>query len=153
VAARKETTLEQRARARLASSYTADSARQAMDLVYRHGGSTSARQPPRRVPARPAHRRLDRHPGTRVVPDRRPASISASTPAHACADSQATKFAGTRRLRVAARGCSSRDEVLRVDQAQIVEQRFLAKVPGTQSDIAVRTNVSEFGIVDAERGP
>jgi indole-3-acetate monooxygenase len=41
VAAGKETTLEQRARARLAASYTADSARQAMDLVYRHGGSTS----------------------------------------------------------------------------------------------------------------
>jgi indole-3-acetate monooxygenase len=37
----KGTTLEQRARARLASSYTAESARQAMDLVYRHGGSTS----------------------------------------------------------------------------------------------------------------
>ena len=41
VAAGKETTLEQRARARLAASYTADSARQAMDLVYHHGGSTS----------------------------------------------------------------------------------------------------------------
>jgi indole-3-acetate monooxygenase len=41
IAAGKETTLEQRARARLASSYTADSARQAMDLVYHHGGSTS----------------------------------------------------------------------------------------------------------------
>src|SRR5262249_22795965 len=36
-----ETTLEQRARCRLAASYTADSAREAMDLVYRHGGSTS----------------------------------------------------------------------------------------------------------------
>lgn len=35
------TTLEQRARCRLASTYAADSARQAMDLVYRHGGSTS----------------------------------------------------------------------------------------------------------------
>ena len=35
------TTLEQRARCRLASVYAADSARQAMDLVYRHGGSTS----------------------------------------------------------------------------------------------------------------
>jgi hypothetical protein len=34
-------TLEQRARCRLASSYTADSAREAMDLAYRHGGSTS----------------------------------------------------------------------------------------------------------------
>ena len=41
VAAGKETTLEQRARCRLASTYAADSARQAMDLVYRHGGSTS----------------------------------------------------------------------------------------------------------------
>jgi indole-3-acetate monooxygenase len=41
VAAGNETTLEQRARARLAASYTADSARQAMDLVYHHGGSTS----------------------------------------------------------------------------------------------------------------
>ena len=33
--------LEQRARCRLASTYAAESARQAMDLVYRHGGSTS----------------------------------------------------------------------------------------------------------------
>ena len=41
VAAGKETTLEQRARCRLASTYAADSAREAMDLVYRHGGSTS----------------------------------------------------------------------------------------------------------------
>jgi alkylation response protein AidB-like acyl-CoA dehydrogenase len=36
-----ETTLEQRARCRLASTYAADSAREALDLVYRHGGSTS----------------------------------------------------------------------------------------------------------------
>ncbi|WP_428541160.1 acyl-CoA dehydrogenase family protein [Rhodopila sp.] len=36
-----QTTLEQRARCRLASTYAADSAREAMDLVYRHGGSTS----------------------------------------------------------------------------------------------------------------
>ena len=36
-----ETTIEQRARCRLASTYAADSAREAMDLVYRHGGSTS----------------------------------------------------------------------------------------------------------------
>ena len=41
VAAGKATTLEQRARCRLASTYAADSARGAMDLVYRHGGSTS----------------------------------------------------------------------------------------------------------------
>ena len=41
VAAGKETTLEQRSRCRLASTYAADSAREAMDLVYRHGGSTS----------------------------------------------------------------------------------------------------------------
>ena len=41
IAAGKETTLEQRARCRLASTYAADSAREAMDLVYRHGGSTS----------------------------------------------------------------------------------------------------------------
>ena len=41
VAAGKETTLEQRARCRLASTYAADCAREAMDLVYRHGGSTS----------------------------------------------------------------------------------------------------------------
>ena len=37
----KETTLEQRARCRLASTYAADCAREAMDLVYRWGGSTS----------------------------------------------------------------------------------------------------------------
>ena len=36
-----ETTLEQRARCRLASTNAADCARQAMDLVYRWGGSTS----------------------------------------------------------------------------------------------------------------
>ncbi len=44
VATGRETTLEQRARCRLASVYAADSARQAMDLVYRHGGSTSFRR-------------------------------------------------------------------------------------------------------------
>jgi indole-3-acetate monooxygenase len=41
VAAGKETTLEQRARCRLASTHAADCARQAMDLMYRQGGSTS----------------------------------------------------------------------------------------------------------------
>ncbi len=41
MAAGGETTLEQRARCRLASTHAADSAREAMDLVYRHGGSTS----------------------------------------------------------------------------------------------------------------
>jgi alkylation response protein AidB-like acyl-CoA dehydrogenase len=41
IASGAETTLEQRARCRLASTYAADSAREAMDLVYRHGGSTS----------------------------------------------------------------------------------------------------------------
>src|SRR5712691_6108519 len=44
VAAGGETTLEQRARCRLASAYAADSAREAMDLMYRHGGSTSYRR-------------------------------------------------------------------------------------------------------------
>ncbi len=44
VASGEETTLEQRARCRLASTYAADSAREAMDLVYRHGGSTSFRR-------------------------------------------------------------------------------------------------------------
>ena len=41
VAAGEETTREQRARCRLAAVYAADSARNAMDLMYRHGGSTS----------------------------------------------------------------------------------------------------------------
>jgi alkylation response protein AidB-like acyl-CoA dehydrogenase len=41
IAAGGETALEQRARCRLASTYAADSARDAMDLVYRLGGSTS----------------------------------------------------------------------------------------------------------------
>jgi indole-3-acetate monooxygenase len=41
LAAGEETTLEQRARCRLAAVQAADCARQAMDLVYRHGGSTS----------------------------------------------------------------------------------------------------------------
>src|SRR6266852_6304004 len=44
VAAGEETTLEQRARCRLAAAYAADSAREAMDLMYRHGGSTSYRR-------------------------------------------------------------------------------------------------------------
>jgi alkylation response protein AidB-like acyl-CoA dehydrogenase len=41
VAAGNETTLEQRARCRLAAVYSADNAREAMDLMYRAGGSTS----------------------------------------------------------------------------------------------------------------
>ena len=41
IASGKQTTLEQRARCRLASTHAADCAREAMDLVYRHGGSTS----------------------------------------------------------------------------------------------------------------
>jgi indole-3-acetate monooxygenase len=41
IARGEETTLEQRARCRLASTNAADSARAAMDLMYRHGGSTS----------------------------------------------------------------------------------------------------------------
>ena len=41
IASGKETTLEPRARCRLASTYTAESAREAMDLTYHHGGSTS----------------------------------------------------------------------------------------------------------------
>jgi indole-3-acetate monooxygenase len=44
VAAGEETSLEQRARCRLAAAYAADSAREAMDLMYRHGGSTSYRR-------------------------------------------------------------------------------------------------------------
>ena len=41
IATGQESTLEQRARCRLASTNAADAARQAMDLVYRWGGSTS----------------------------------------------------------------------------------------------------------------
>ena len=41
VASGRETTLEQRGRCRLAAVHAADCARQAMDLMYRHGGSTS----------------------------------------------------------------------------------------------------------------
>src|SRR5207244_13352531 len=44
VAAGTETTLEQRARCRLAATYAADCARDAMDLMYRHGGSPSFRR-------------------------------------------------------------------------------------------------------------
>jgi alkylation response protein AidB-like acyl-CoA dehydrogenase len=44
VAAGQDTTLEQRARCRLAAVHAADSARAAMDLVYRQGGSTSYRR-------------------------------------------------------------------------------------------------------------
>jgi len=41
IAAGRGTALEQRARCRLAAIHAADSAREAMDLMYRHGGSTS----------------------------------------------------------------------------------------------------------------
>lgn len=41
VAAGEATTRDQRARCRLAAVYAADSAREAMDLMYRFGGSTS----------------------------------------------------------------------------------------------------------------
>ena len=44
VAAGDETTLGQRARCRLAAAYAADSAREAMDLMFRCGGSTSYRR-------------------------------------------------------------------------------------------------------------
>jgi indole-3-acetate monooxygenase len=44
IAAGNETTLEQRARCRLAAIYAGDSARAAMDLMYRHGGSTSVKR-------------------------------------------------------------------------------------------------------------
>ena len=44
IAAGHETTLEQRAPCRLAAVHAADSAREAMDLVYRQGGSTSYRR-------------------------------------------------------------------------------------------------------------
>jgi alkylation response protein AidB-like acyl-CoA dehydrogenase len=43
VAAGRPTTREQRARCRLAATYAADCARQAMDLMFRHGGSTGYR--------------------------------------------------------------------------------------------------------------
>jgi len=43
-AAGEESTLEQRARCRLAASFAVDSARQAMDLMYRAGGTTSSRR-------------------------------------------------------------------------------------------------------------
>jgi len=44
VAAGEEPTREQRARCRLAAAYAADGAREAMDLMFRHGGSTSYRR-------------------------------------------------------------------------------------------------------------
>jgi alkylation response protein AidB-like acyl-CoA dehydrogenase len=44
VAAGDDTTLEQRARCRLAAVHAADSAREAIDLMYCHGGSTSYRR-------------------------------------------------------------------------------------------------------------
>jgi indole-3-acetate monooxygenase len=44
IAAGRQTSLQQRARCRLASTNAAESARQAMDLVYRFGGSTSFRR-------------------------------------------------------------------------------------------------------------
>ena len=44
VAAGDDTTLQQRARCRLAAVYASESAREAMDLMYQHGGSTSYRR-------------------------------------------------------------------------------------------------------------
>jgi len=70
VASGQKTTLEQRARCRLAVVY-APTAREAMDLTCRHGGSTLQAREPRRMLARPAHRRPDRHARARMVPDRR----------------------------------------------------------------------------------
>ena len=74
VAAGKETTLEQRTRCRLAAVYAADSARQAMDLMYRHGGSTSFQrdEPLGRVLAGSACRWPNRDHCAGVVSPRRP---------------------------------------------------------------------------------
>jgi hypothetical protein len=72
VAAGKETTLEQRGRARLASSYTAHSARQAMDLVYRHGGSTSFKRDSRLAECRRDPHTVGQTVTSRMLPDRRP---------------------------------------------------------------------------------
>jgi alkylation response protein AidB-like acyl-CoA dehydrogenase len=44
VASGQESTLQQRARCRLAASFAVDSARQAMDLMYRAGGTTSSKR-------------------------------------------------------------------------------------------------------------
>src|SRR5438046_4372996 len=44
IAAGEDTTLEQRARCRHRAAYAAGSAREAMDLMFRHGGSTSYRR-------------------------------------------------------------------------------------------------------------
>jgi alkylation response protein AidB-like acyl-CoA dehydrogenase len=44
VAAGQDTTLQQRARCRIAASFAVDSARQAMDLMYRAGGTTSSQR-------------------------------------------------------------------------------------------------------------
>jgi indole-3-acetate monooxygenase len=44
VAAGEQTTLQQRARCRIAATFAVDSARQAMDLMYRAGGTTSSRR-------------------------------------------------------------------------------------------------------------
>jgi alkylation response protein AidB-like acyl-CoA dehydrogenase len=44
IASGEDTTLEQRARCRLAAVHAADCAREAMDLIYRQGGSTSYRR-------------------------------------------------------------------------------------------------------------
>jgi hypothetical protein len=44
VASGQETTLEQRAGCRLATSFAVDSARQAMDLMYRAVGTTSSKR-------------------------------------------------------------------------------------------------------------
>jgi len=44
VAAGQETTLPQRARCRVAASFAVDSARQALDLMYRAGGTTSSKR-------------------------------------------------------------------------------------------------------------
>ena len=74
IAAGEDTTLEQRARCRLAAVHAADCAREAMDLVYRQGGSTSYRRESRLAECwrdlQVVGQAVTHHAG--VVPDGRP---------------------------------------------------------------------------------
>ena len=126
-----ETTLEQRARCRLASTYAADSAREAMDLVYRHGGSTSFKRESRSggVLARSARGGADGHGGAGVVSDRRAGVAGDGCGAAAAVGRmrarlppfESSTLSGERRLFEQVRACAGAHEDNRAGAAAVID--------------------------------